>query len=144
MSKLREGRDLLNGRVILTARLEAFCDQYARDLQRVPILSDTGTDLTLGSVFGPAIIHINDSYYPGWRAKDINTGTELPIFRSNLSNRAIWLPENIEYKLKVIYEPNWLIWVKLLTVVSLAALIAYLLLVYRSARTHKGSTVRKS
>ena len=125
---------MLKGRVIVDADLADFCADYSRNLQQVPILKDAGSKLLFESIQGPAIVHLNDSYYPGWKAIDVNSNKELAVFRSNLANRAVYVPEKKEYQIKLTYQPSWLIWVQLISLAALISLVLYLFVLRKPNR----------
>ncbi len=108
---LKQSDSVIKGVVTLNEEMSAvtdFCQSYQAELKRIPIESDTGSDLKLESVKGPALITLNDYHYPGWHAKDIKTDTKLEILKANGIFRAILLPDNKEYQIQFSYRPWWL------------------------------------
>lgn len=75
---------------------------------RVAIEVDRGKEVALGPVTGPGVLILNDNYYPGWQAFDRVSGERLQIRPANITVRAIVLPEEKEYNITYLYEPEWL------------------------------------
>jgi hypothetical protein len=86
----------------------ALCSSRRAAWQRVSIVQDKGTRVGLEKVQGPAIVTLNDSAYPGWRAFDRTSGAELAIRPGNLNFRTVFLPEASEYQVEFVYRPSWL------------------------------------
>jgi len=103
------------------------CETYQNKFARIPITRDDRTTLELASVKGPALVLLNDSYYPGWQAYDSANGskTKMLIERANTNARSIYLPEPRDYQLSFEYQPVWLTWVY--TLLVLAAIISVFL-----------------
>ena len=120
---LKQGLPMLGGKVAINQALNGLCDDYQNDLKSVAILQDRGATLAFGSITGPALLYVNDSYYPGWKATDSISGKSFEIVRANNAMRAVFLPENKEYKLEMSYAPKWLIWVYLIGIAAILALI---------------------
>lgn len=117
MAFYRESNAVMQGEVVLpfdTDKTELAqqlkgldCNQYQNTFERAPISYDTGSKIGFATLQGPALLLLNDSYYPGWRAHE-EDGTELPIARANTNARAVYLPENRSYTLNMEYRPSWL------------------------------------
>lgn len=127
---LRASNNVLNGHITLGALSEKTalsdtldCSRYSADFRRVAIETDSGSHLQLETVSGPAIVTVNNYYYPGWTATDTISGEELPIHRANSIFRAVHLPENREYQLTMDYQPWWLTFVYLLLALGLSIIV---------------------
>ena len=107
---LKTSDAVINGVVALdnVANTSLNCDDYAADFKRIPITSDTGSQLKLENIQGPVLIAVNNYHYPGWQAKDLQSGEKLPILKSNGIFRAVYLPENRDYQIQMDYQPAWL------------------------------------
>jgi len=119
---LKQGLPVLAGKVALNSFESDICQGYSNVFRRVPILTDSGSSLNFDTVTGPALLYLNDSYYPGWRAFDTNSGEELTVERANVAMRAVYLPDNKDYQITMKYRPWWLNWVILITLLALFAL----------------------
>jgi hypothetical protein len=86
----------------------ALCAKIGGRPSSVPIEEDKGSKVTLGAVRGPGLLVLDDVIYPGWRAVDELSGSELPIRAANLAFRGIFLPEARDYRLRFDYRPWWL------------------------------------
>ncbi len=129
---LKQGLSMLSGRIAISEPADKLCKQYVNTLKRVAILSDRGSELTFESIQGPALLYLNDSYYPGWKAVDQSSGEHVKILRANNAMRAVYLPEDKRYALKMKYAPPWLVWVYLITILSL---VLFVWLLIRIGRT---------
>ena len=130
LEMLKEGIPVLKGKIALNTGDGEFCKSYEQDFKRVSITKDSGSALDFATIQGPAVLFVNDSFYPGWQAHDLKTQQEFQIERANVAMRAIVLPENKRYDIEMRYKPNWLIFTKLaafLSTVSFVWLIARLL-----------------
>jgi hypothetical protein len=78
----------------------------------------------LASVHGPAILTLNDSFYPGWTATDRSDGSEFPIRPGNIDFRTIFLPESKVYDIEFVYRPQWLFMSELLACIAVAFWLA--------------------
>jgi len=107
---LRETNAVLEGEVTLvdTANTELNCDDYSSDFRRISITDDSGSKLDIETIQGPALVMVNDYYYPGWRAKNTMSGENLDILKANGIFRAVYLPEQRDYQLQLSYKPDWL------------------------------------
>jgi hypothetical protein len=86
-----------------------FCANYKKAaIQMIPIESDQGKVVQLSPIQGPAILVLNDNYYPGWKVIDQKHDSPLEIKHANLAFRAVILPDRREYNLKFEYRPPWL------------------------------------
>lgn len=128
---LKEGLAMLNGRIALSEPTDNVCEDYSNELKRIAILSDHGSELTFESIKGPALMYLNDSYYPGWKALDRNSGERFKILRANNAMRAVYLPEDKNYTLEMKYAPAWLIWVYLITLFSIVIFVLFLMKIGR-------------
>ncbi len=136
LTLLKNGIEVLQGMVAINSATSNYCDDYKNQFSRVAIEADNGSSLEFASVTGPALLFLNDSYYPGWIARDLNSGEELPIERSNVAMRAVYLPDSRVYKIKMDYQPNWLIWVKLISLLALALLVWLITGIVRQKRNN--------
>jgi len=138
-SIFENGQALVDGKIWLRQKSvnsksvdTRFCDNYSTNFAKVSILYDHGKELQLDHVAGPALVHLNDTYYPGWSAYD-EGGEPLEIFKSNVGMRAVYLPENRSYKVIFKYQPGWLLWAYVLMFLSVLSLL-YLCLNSKSSR----------
>ncbi len=120
---MQKGIRLLNGHVLVNGEFAGVCDSYSNQFSAITVTEDKGSRLEFASVSGPAVVLINDSFYPGWKAEDLNTGEEFKIQRANVATRAIFLPEEKEYQLAMKYRPNWLLWVVLAKLLAMSAFV---------------------
>ena len=104
----------------MTDAERALC-AAARDApwRRISVMQDEGSRVRLDKVLGPAIVTLNDSAYPGWRAFDRTSGAELAIKPGNLNFRTVFLADAREYQVEFVYRPWWL-WISL-TLAAIAA-----------------------
>jgi uncharacterized membrane protein YfhO len=101
------------------------CKVHQRSRWRtVAIQEDRGDIVRLAPVKGPAFLVLNDSFYPGWTARDVLTGRKLEIKPANVNFRSVFVPEAQSYEVEFIYRPPWLRWSQLLAVVALICWIA--------------------
>ncbi len=110
------------------------CETYANTLQRVAILDDNPTTMRFETIKGPALFQLNDTYYPGWSAYEINKQGEhidLGLMRANTNGRSVYLPESRDYKIIMAYRPFWLNWVYGLLVFGILVLTLMIRLVRR-------------
>ena len=92
---------------------------------RAEILSYGNTVVTIqASVNGEGILVLADSYYPGWRV--YVDGKESEMLRANLLFRAVRLPPG-EHRVVFRYEPRSFLAGLLLSLATLAGLVAWLL-----------------
>lgn len=115
----------------LSASEREFCNSFrSTEPLAVPIEHDRGREVALESVSGPAVVVLNDNYYPGWKAFDEVSGQELTIRPANISVRALILPEERGYKIVFKYIPSWLMTMKILcgSALILMAILLYLAL----------------
>lgn len=119
---MRDERAFRIGDVVVEAMTDAeaaFCSAREAPWRRISIVQDRGSRVGLDKVMGPAIVTLNDSAYPGWRAFDRVSGAELAIRPGNLNFRTVFLTEAREYQVEFVYRPPWL-WISL-TLVAIAA-----------------------
>lgn len=91
-----------------------FCSTLKQKTKNLNIVKDAGTLISLESVQGPGLLILNDSYYPGWKARDKVSGEEFSIRPVNVNSRGLFLKENKPYEVIYTYEPSWLWIVKAL------------------------------
>ena len=87
---------------------QKICENQSRSFERVQIDEDHGSMIKLGPVEGPAIVTLNDYFFPGWHAVDRITGEAIEIHPANLAFRALTLPEVRTYQITLTYRPRWL------------------------------------
>ncbi len=121
--EMKRGSSMLNGLVTLSNDSQGVCDSYSREMKAVEIRSDTGSKLSFAAIQGPALLYVNDSYYPGWKAIDANSLETFTIRRANVGMRAVFLPEQKTYDLRMVYRPTWLWPVVAIKMASLLILI---------------------
>jgi len=92
------------------------CETYQNKFARIPITRDDRPTLELASVKGPALVLLNDSYYPGWQAYDSANGSKTKMLIERATR---------DYQLSFEYQPVWLTWVY--TLLVLAAIISVFL-----------------
>lgn len=129
MGFLNSSPEVLDGIVGLNlddAWPEQFCDTYKNQFRRIPIQQNNSSNLDFGVIKGPALLIVNDSFYPGWHARDLLSDSELNIKHANLAVRAVYLSESRDYHVKMTYRPWWLTWVYFL--LALGLIIAVYLL----------------
>ncbi|HEX4997437.1 MAG TPA: hypothetical protein VFY29_04390 [Terriglobia bacterium] len=86
----------------------SFCAEQRRESPaRVAIAQDSGSRLALVPVTGPGVLVLNDSDYPGWKARDRITGKEVPISHANGVFRGLLLTETRPYEIEFEYTPVW-------------------------------------
>ncbi len=108
---LKNGSEFQLGDVLLENLTEeefAFCTDYKRELEGVPIVVDKGSEVQLSSLRGPAIVVLSDNYYPGWYVQDDKTKEKLEISPVNIALKAVILPEARDYTISFLYRPPWL------------------------------------
>ena len=123
---LLETDDVLRGQINLENngdKIGVNCENYSAKFKRIPIEYDHGSKLQLASVKGPALITVNNYYYPGWKAIDQLSGESFEIAKANSIFRTVFLPEEREYKIKMDYKPWWLTWVYSLLILALILVI---------------------
>lgn len=130
----KTGREMMAGKVAINQAFTGVCENYQNELKRVPILTDRGSELSFAPIMGPALLYLNDSYYPGWQATDRNSGERFEIMRANQAMRAVYLPQAKEYQLEMNYTPSWLKWVYIITLLSLAVFVWLLTKIKRDSR----------
>jgi len=113
----------------LTENEIRFCEQYTSSVQSVKIIRDEGRRIILENIKGPAILVLNDNYYPGWQAIDRKTGDTFIIKPANMTFRALILQGKREYSIVFKYLPEWTISASILILISLFSII-YLLYFY--------------
>ena len=99
------------GDVVVEGLTETESPQCARldgAWKTVGVAEERGASVRLRRVNGPAILTLNDSLYPGWRAFDRISGSELAIKPGNINFRSVLLPEAMEYEVEFVYRPSWL------------------------------------
>ncbi|MEN3379821.1 MAG: hypothetical protein V7604_5176, partial [Hyphomicrobiales bacterium] len=102
----------------------AACRQYRQSSwTAVPVTDDRGASVRLTTVQGPAFLTLNDSFYPGWTARDRTDGQDLPIRPANVNFRAVYLAEARSYDIEFSYRPYWLAAVLPMMLVAAAAWI---------------------
>ncbi|MFT6047115.1 MAG: hypothetical protein ACI9WC_002828 [Arenicella sp.] len=106
---------------------EQFCDTYRNKFRRIPIQQKNSSNLDFGVIKGPALLIVNDSFYPGWQAHDLISGSKIKIKHANLAVRAVYLSESRDYHINMTYRPWWLTWVYFLLALGLIITV-YLLL----------------
>jgi len=94
------------------------CSNYQNTLTRVPIIKDSGSNIELQKIKGPALLVLNDMHYPGWQARDSLSGEGIDIQNANIAFKSIYLPDAKQYKIQFTYQPQWLNWVYLLLIFS--------------------------
>ena len=103
----------------------AICDRLGQtNWNEVIVSKDHGSVVQLASVHGPAILTLNDSFYPGWSAGDRNDRTEIPIRPGNINFRTVLLPELKVYDVEFVYMPQWLFMSELLACIAVAFWLA--------------------
>lgn len=110
------------------------CEAYSNTLKRVAILDDNPTKMRFESIRGPALLQLNDTYYPGWSAYEIDQQgqhIELDLKRANTNGRSVYLPESRDYQVIMAYKPFWLNWVNGLLIFGLLILTLMIRLVRR-------------
>jgi len=128
MDFYRRDNSVMKGEVIFPfneTQTSVPCESYKNDFKRVAITDDKQSDLSFEPIQGPALLFLNDSEYPGWKAYDGEH--ELTIERANSNGRSVYLPDAREYSVQMIYAPSWLTWVYGLLILA----IALLALLYR-------------
>ncbi len=103
-----------------------FCKSYRNDFKKISI-KDKGSEVFLSTVKGPAVVVLNDNYYQDWRAIDSLTREEFKIFPSNVTFRAVILPESRSYEIEFRYVPHWTALCRRLMGTSILLLLATLL-----------------
>jgi hypothetical protein len=103
---------------------QSWCESFAGALENVGIREDQGSVVTLEEVRGPALLVLNDSYYPGWQAVDRITKQPLEIKPANMNFRALLLTESRPYAVEFRYEPAWLPYVYALMGASIGVTLA--------------------
>lgn len=136
LALLKEGVPVLGGKIAINSGEGIYCNSYNNEYKRVGITLDGGSHLDFETVSGPALLFLNDSFYPGWTARDEKTGEELIIERANVAMRAVYLPEQKEYDISMTYKPSWLIWVKLISGVSGILLLVLLVKIMRNKNVY--------
>ena len=107
----------------LDEKNKVFCRNYSyKDYRKIRILEDGGNKLQLSPISGPAVLVLNDNFYPGWSAYDRITNERFIIYPANISFRAIILPEHMEYNITFRYKPTWLYWSYFIVLLSLVCL----------------------
>jgi len=107
------------------------CDSYQDEFKPVSIQEDHRTGLKFESIQGPALLYLNDSDYPGWKAYDSLSDTELTIQRANSNGRSVYLPESRLYHISMKYTPIWLAWVYVLLGVAVALIAVLYRVIWR-------------
>lgn len=101
----------------------AFCKSYRRsNFEKVPLLNDRGSSLALTKIRGPAVLMLNDLYYPDWKVTDKTTSEAFSIKPGNYNFRGVVLKEARDYELVFEYQPRWLPLAKRLVLFGLALL----------------------
>ncbi|MBF0298454.1 MAG: hypothetical protein HQK51_07020, partial [Oligoflexia bacterium] len=75
-------------------------------INKVQILEDRGSKIQLEKITGPAILVLNDNFYPGWQVYD-SENNKLEIKPANANFRSVILEKNKSYKLFFEYKPKW-------------------------------------
>lgn len=101
------------------------CEKLVSRPHRVAILNDTGSQLELDTIQGPALLVLNDTAYPGWKVYDRHSKQALEIRPVNAGFRSVFLAEQKTYDLRFSYQPAWHKWVWSLLVVGLALLVFF-------------------
>lgn len=115
----------------LTGKEKELCEGLGGKTERVPILSDGGSELLLEKVQGPGVVVLNDNFYPGWEAKDLISGEKLDIKPANITFRSVVLSDSREYQLRFSYRPSWLWPARALVFSALILLLANLVITIR-------------
>jgi len=87
---------------------QMMCDNFHSEIKPVSIVFDAGGKIVLDVVRGPAVLILNDNYYPGWHAIDMATGRNLRIKPANITFKSLILPEERDYLIHFLYRPQWL------------------------------------
>jgi hypothetical protein len=131
---LLDSRRFAPGKVILerlnSPEEKKFCQNLNGSYRPVKIIRDEGSRIELEEVLGPAILGLNDNYYPGWKIRDLNSSNaldHLEIKPSNLALRGVLLPESKRYQIQFYYQPDWLPWAQGCTALGLL-LTAFILI----------------
>ncbi len=72
------------------------------------VVSDHGNKVEIEKIQGPGVLVLADQFYPGWRAFDLLTQTELPVFPVQMAQRGLLLKEARSYQIRWSYQPDWL------------------------------------
>src|SRR4029079_3203915 len=101
-----------------------LCKRYRRSgWETIQIEDDRGGYVRFAKVDGLAFVTLNDSFYPGWIARDRITGTSLEVWPTNINFRSVFLPDARSYEVEFRYRPPWLF---LSMVMALIAITAWL------------------
>jgi hypothetical protein len=131
------GHNFTLGDVVLDSvdpRQGDFCKTLAGVAAPVEIVQDRGDALTLNELIGPAVVVLNDSYYPGWRVDDQLSGDRLELVAANINFRGVLLREARPYRLAFLYRPAWRGLMRGLLVMALAMTVGMGVLAVRSNR----------
>ena len=136
VSFYRTNDDVMKGQVVFPYDAPSQivpCGTYENTFARLPITQDDRTELFFDTVQGPALVILNDSYYPGWKAFDTANVAklEMKIERANTNARSVYLPESRTYKLSMVYQPAWLTWVYVLTGLGILMTLGLWWLIWR-------------
>jgi hypothetical protein len=103
----------------------AICDRLEQSSwHKVAVTKDHGSMVQLASVQGPAILTLNDSFYPGWTATDRSDGKEISIRPGNINCKTVLLPESKIYNIEFVYRPQWLFISELLACIAVSFWLA--------------------
>ncbi len=108
----------------LSEEEKRICTAYKAEVSRVPILKDRGKEVLLEKVIGPTIIVLNDNLYPGWKAIDTVENIPLEIKPTNITFRSVILPEKRKYQILFKYQPEWLLFARLLIIFGICIFVS--------------------
>ena len=128
---LKTGIPVLRGKIGINSGNSIPCESYQQTFKRVAIIEDNGSSMSFEDITGPALLFVNDSYYPGWQAQDAISKEPLDIERANVAMRAVYLPEQKTYQVQMNYQPSWMIWAKLGAFMSIVCLVWLLIKIVR-------------
>ncbi len=135
LEMLKQGLPVLAGKIAINSDSDAFCADYRAEFARTPILSDGGSKLSFSKITGPALLFVNDSYYPGWQARDALSSDTFQVHRANVAMRAVLLPKAKDYQIEMFYQPTWLYLVQVITGLAVLLFIALIWNTLRERRT---------
>lgn len=119
------------------AQMITWCNAHTNLLpavQQVPITKDSGSKISLAKFQGPGVLVLNDSYYPGWKVYDKNSGEQLDILPVNIAFKAVMLKDQKPYDLVFEYRPKWLSAAYALTASAIALILIILRVQYKKSR----------
>ncbi|MCH2190428.1 MAG: hypothetical protein MK188_05870 [Gammaproteobacteria bacterium] len=128
---VKKGIPVLRGKIGINSGNSIPCESYQQTFKRVAIIEDNGSSMSFEDITGPALLFVNDSYYPGWQAQDAISKEPLDIERANVAMRAVYLPEQKTYQVQMNYQPSWMIWAKLGAFMSIVCLVWLLIKIVR-------------